>query len=78
MTGAYEGKERISYIAYNGNQNQKSKNKVMLADSHSGYCIGVMIKFHTLNDATSNGSSKNDHNMFMVGKLKNTSIYRSF
>ena len=22
-----------------------------------------MIKFHTLNDATSNGSSKNDHNM---------------
>ena len=38
-----------------------------------------MIKFHTPNDVTSNGSSKNDHNKkyVMVGKLE-TIIYGSF
>ena len=54
-----------------------SKNKVMLAGSHSGKCIGGMIKFRTLNDATSNGSSKNDDNMLQLASLK-TSIYGSF
>ena len=36
-----------------------------------------MIKFRTLNDATSNGNSKNDHNMLQLASLK-TSIYGSF
>ena len=30
-----------------------------------------MIKFCALNDATSNGSSKNDHNMLRLASLKN-------
>ena len=46
----------------------------MLADSHS--CIGGMIKFHTLNDVTSNGSSKNDHNMLRLASLKNFHIWK--
>ena len=35
------------------------------------------MKFRTLNDVTSNGSSKNDHNMLRLESLK-TSIYGKF
>ena len=35
------------------------------------------IKFHSPNNVTSDGSSKNDHNMLRLASLKNA-IYGSF